>query len=73
MVNGLDLGELGIGDVREIVDPHEAEVALAEHFVRQILGSIKFGPVIEFGEVGLEEPDDELWCPRGDGDRPFSD
>lgn len=43
-IHGLDLGELGIGDVPTPISHHEAEIALAEHFVRQILGSITFGP-----------------------------
>ena len=45
-MGGIDLGAIGIGDVIPVVDMYGAEIALAEHFVRQILGSITFGPIV---------------------------
>lgn len=54
-IHGLDLSELGIGDVIK-VDDQMAHETILDSFVRQILGSITFGPV-QF--VDLSDPEDE--------------
>ena len=64
IINGLDLSEMGISDVPNMVSRHERELTMAEHFARQILGSITFGPlVIDYDADVVDDiwDDDEEW------------
>jgi hypothetical protein len=78
-INGLDLGSMGIGDVsRETRPDHlvDMERYMTEG-LRQFLGSITFGPLVIFEPDTSDDLDvlviPDTWCPRGDGERPFSD
>lgn len=67
VMHGVNLTDMGIGDSVPVINTHEAEIAMAEHFVRQILGSITFGPVVMYDPEDIEDCDDR------DYERPFSD
>jgi hypothetical protein len=63
IINGLDLSEMGIGDVPAPVSEGSSLIAImANDMVRQILGSITFGPVmVDYGSGCEETEDDEDW------------
>lgn len=65
-MNGLDLGDMGIGDVVG------GDVVVAD--LRDVIKMELVGVLKEIGLIEIEEPcEGDDWCPRGDEDRPFSD
>lgn len=61
VINGLDLSEIGIGDVPRVV---HGEQEWADSVIRQLLGSITFGPMVVDWDADVVDDvweDDEDW------------